>query len=287
VYECRESIAVFEVRDAGHETRDTRIGTRDAGHETRPNESWLRIRKISFASRVSRPASRLLPVAMLDLTNIRRDFLVGDQQVHALDGVSLRIADGEYLSIMGPSGSGKSTLLNVLGLLDRPNEGRYVLDGRETTDLGDDELAHTRARKIGFIFQSFHLVPRLTAFENVELPMVLAGIAPAERRQRVQKLLDDLSLTDRGHHIPNQLSGGQRQRVAIARAMVMQPTMLLADEPTGNLDHKSGEDVLTAIEALNAKGITLIVVTHDAEVSRRARRNVRMRDGRVVEDVTQ
>jgi len=222
---------------------------------------------------------------MLELTAIRRNFLVGDQQVHALDGVSLRIDTGEYVSIMGPSGSGKSTLLNVLGLLDRPNEGRYILDGRETMGLNDDELAHTRAGKIGFIFQSFHLVPRLTAFENVELPMVLAGIVPAERRRRVQKLLDELSLTDRGHHVPNQLSGGQRQRVAIARAMVMQPTILLADEPTGNLDHKSGEDVLAAIEALNAKGITLIVVTHDAEVSRRARRNVRMRDGRVVEDV--
>jgi putative ABC transport system ATP-binding protein len=175
--------------------------------------------------------------------------------------------------------------LNVLGLLDRPNEGRYLLDGRETTSLSDDELAHTRARKIGFIFQSFHLVPRLTAFENVELPMVLAGIVPAERRQRVQKLLDELSLTDRGHHVPNQLSGGQRQRVAIARAMVMQPTVLLADEPTGNLDQKSGYDVLAAIEALNGKGITLIVVTHDLEIADRAHRNVRMRDGRVVEDV--
>ncbi|HYM35300.1 MAG TPA: ABC transporter ATP-binding protein [Steroidobacteraceae bacterium] len=222
---------------------------------------------------------------MIELTDIHRDFLVGDQQVHALDGVSMRVEDGEYVSIMGPSGSGKSTLLNVLGLLDRPNEGRYVLDGRETTDLSDDELAHTRARKIGFIFQSFHLVPRLTAFENVELPMVLAGIASADRRLRVQKLLDELNLTDRGHHVPNQLSGGQRQRVAIARAMVMQPTILLADEPTGNLDQKSGDDVLAAIEALNAKGITLIVVTHDLDISDRAHRNVRMRDGRIVEDV--
>jgi len=222
---------------------------------------------------------------MIELTNIHRDFLVGDQQVHALDGVGLRIDDGEYISIMGPSGSGKSTLLNVLGLLDRPNQGRYVLDSRETTDLSDDELAHTRANKIGFIFQSFHLVPRLTAFENVELPMVLAGIPPTERRTRVQKLLEDLSLTDRSHHVPNQLSGGQRQRVAIARAMVMQPTVILADEPTGNLDQKSGDDVLAAIEALNAKGITLIVVTHDSEISDRAHRNVRMRDGRIVDDV--
>ena len=222
---------------------------------------------------------------MIELHNIHRDFQVGDQVVHALDDVNLRIDSGEYLAIMGPSGSGKSTLLNALGLLDRPTSGRYVLDGRETTELSDDELAHTRARKIGFIFQSFHLVPRLTAFENVELPLVLAGVPSQDRRPRVQALLESLSLTDRAHHTPNQLSGGQRQRVAIARAMVMQPTVLLADEPTGNLDHKSGEDVLQAIEAMNAKGLTLIVVTHDVEVSLRARRNIRMRDGRIVEDV--
>jgi putative ABC transport system ATP-binding protein len=221
---------------------------------------------------------------MIQLTHIHRHFEVGDQIVRALDDVSLRIESGEYMAIMGPSGSGKSTLLNAIGLLDRPTSGTYELDGRETTTLNDDELAHTRARKIGFIFQSFHLVPRLTAFENIELPMVLAGIPPAERRTRVQLLLDSLSITDRAHHAPNQLSGGQRQRVAIARAMVMQPTVLLADEPTGNLDHKSGEDVLQALEALNAKGITLIVVTHDDEVSRRARRNIRMRDGKIVED---
>jgi putative ABC transport system ATP-binding protein len=222
---------------------------------------------------------------VIDLRNIHRDFLVGDQVVHALDDVNLRIESGDYLAIMGPSGSGKSTLLNVLGLLDRPTEGTYLLDGRETTSLSDDELAHTRARKIGFIFQSFHLVPRLTAFENVELPLVLAGVASVERKPRVQALIESLNLQDRAHHAPNQLSGGQRQRVAIARAMVMQPTVLLADEPTGNLDHKSGEDVLQAIEAMNAKGITLIVVTHDIEVSHRARRNVRMRDGRIVEDL--
>src|SRR5262245_59581839 len=224
---------------------------------------------------------------MVELRDIYRSFVMGDQEVHALDGINIRIDAGEYVSIMGPSGSGKSTLLNVLGLLDRPNMGTYILDGRETTSLTDDELAHTRARKIGFIFQSFHLVPRLTAFENVELPMVLAGVEPAERKPRVQALLDSLSLADRSHHTPNQLSGGQRQRVAIARAMVMNPTVLLADEPTGNLDHHSGSEVLAAIEGLNANGITLIVVTHDAEVSQRARRNVRMRDGRVVEDVKQ
>ena len=221
---------------------------------------------------------------MIDLRRLCRYFQMGDQEVRALDQVDLRIAAGEYVSIMGPSGSGKSTLLNVLGLLDRPTAGAYLLDGRATTELGDDELAHTRARKIGFIFQSFHLIPRLTAFENVELPLVLAGVNPDERRPRVQELLNSLSLDDRARHRPNELSGGQRQRVAIARAMVMQPAVLLADEPTGNLDHASGAEVLAAIEALNAKGITLLVVTHDAEVAERARRHIRMRDGAVVED---
>jgi putative ABC transport system ATP-binding protein len=185
---------------------------------------------------------------------------------------------------MGPSGSGKSTLLNVIGLLDRPTGGRYLLDGRETTQLDDDALAAVRARHIGFIFQSFHLVPRLTAFENVELPLVLAGQTPATRRARVDEVLVALSLGDRAHHRPDQLSGGQRQRVAIARAMVMRPTVLLADEPTGNLDHVSGAEVLAALESLNATGITLLVVTHDDEVAARSRRQVRMRDGRVVHD---
>jgi putative ABC transport system ATP-binding protein len=221
---------------------------------------------------------------MIELKAVSRHFQVGIELVKALDAVSLAIGDGEYVSIMGPSGSGKSTLLNVIGLLDRPTAGQYLLDGRETTSLDDDELAHVRARKIGFIFQSFHLVPRLTAFENVELPMVLASMPPAERRRRAEAVLASLNLTDRAHHRPDQLSGGQRQRVAIARAMVMEPTVLLADEPTGNLDHVSGADVLAALEGLNARGITLLVVTHDDEVASRARRNVRMRDGRVVVD---
>jgi putative ABC transport system ATP-binding protein len=221
---------------------------------------------------------------VIELRDVDRHFQVGDQLVRALDDVTLTIADGEYVSIMGPSGSGKSTLLNVIGLLDRPTEGHYVLDGRETTELDDDALADVRARRIGFIFQSFHLVPRLTAFENVELPMVLAGQAPAARRARADEVLAALSLTDRAHHRPDQLSGGQRQRVAIARAMVMRPTVLLADEPTGNLDHVSGAEVLAALESLNAGGISLIVVTHDDEVSARSRRQIRMRDGRIVHD---
>ena len=221
---------------------------------------------------------------MIELRDVDRHFQVGDQLVRALDDVTLTIADGEYVSIMGPSGSGKSTLLNVIGLLDRPTDGHYVLDGRETTELDDDALADVRARRIGFIFQSFHLVPRLTAFENVELPMVLAGQAPASRRARADEVLAALSLTDRAHHRPDQLSGGQRQRVAIARAMVMRPTVLLADEPTGNLDHVSGAEVLAALESLNAGGISLIVVTHDDEVAARSRRQIRMRDGRIVHD---
>jgi putative ABC transport system ATP-binding protein len=221
---------------------------------------------------------------MIELQNICRYFQMGDQEVRALDQINVHIDTGEYVSIMGPSGSGKSTLLNVLGLLDRPTAGTYILDGRETTSLDDEELAHTRARKIGFIFQSFHLIPRLTAFENVELPLVLAGVSPEVRRPRVHELLASLSLESRAKHRPNELSGGQRQRVAIARAMVMQPAVLLADEPTGNLDHVSGAEVLAAIEGLNARGITLLVVTHDAEVAQRARRHIRMRDGKVVDD---
>jgi putative ABC transport system ATP-binding protein len=221
---------------------------------------------------------------MIELRDTSRHFQVGEQLVRALDSVSLSIQDGEYVSIMGPSGSGKSTLLNVIGLLDRPTGGEYLIDGRETTSLSDDELAHVRARKIGFIFQSFHLVPRLTAFENVELPMVLAAMPPPERRRRAEAVLASLNLMDRAHHRPDQLSGGQRQRVAIARAMVMEPTVLLADEPTGNLDHVSGAEVLAALETLNARGITLLVVTHDDEVAARARRHVRMRDGRIVVD---
>ena len=221
---------------------------------------------------------------MIELRSITRHFQVGDQLVRALDDVSLAFPDGDYVSIMGPSGSGKSTLLNVIGLLDRPTSGAYLLDGIDTTGLGDDQLAGLRSRKIGFIFQSFHLVPRMTARENIELPMVLASVPAAERNRRVDKVLAELSLVDRAHHRPDQLSGGQRQRVAIARAMIMEPTVLLADEPTGNLDHVSGADVLVALEALNARGILLVVVTHDDEVAARARRHVRMRDGKVVID---
>ena len=221
---------------------------------------------------------------MIALDGISRIFEVGGQTVTALSDVRLDIAAGEYVSLMGPSGSGKSTLLNVLGLLDRPNAGRYRLEGREVTDLDDAEQARVRRERIGFVFQFFHLVPRLSAADNIELPLVLAGIDPAERRRRVAHALAGFGLTARAHHRPDQLSGGQRQRVAIARATIMQPAMLLADEPTGNLDRATGQEVLALLERLNADGMTIFMVTHDAEIGARAKRHVRLVDGRIVED---
>ena len=224
--------------------------------------------------------------AMIRLEGIRRSFRMGDQEVRALDGIDLAIRAGEYLSVMGPSGSGKSTLLNVLGLLDRPDAGRYLLDGTDVAALSEPGQAQIRRNRIGFVFQSFHLVPRLTAFENVELPLTLEGIAPEERRVRVAAALDAFDLADRAHHKPNELSGGQRQRVAIARATILQPAVLLADEPTGNLDHRIGAEVVTLLEDLHRRGTTLVVVTHDRELGARAKRHIAMRDGRIVGDDT-
>jgi putative ABC transport system ATP-binding protein len=221
---------------------------------------------------------------MIELLGIERHFQVGDQQVRALRGVNLRLAGGDFVAVMGPSGSGKSTLLNILGLLDRPDAGSYRLAGVETTTLDEEARAKLRRERIGFVFQSFHLIPRLTAFENVELPLVLAGLAPRERRPRVATMLEAVGLTPRAHHRPDQLSGGQRQRVAIARATVMEPGLILADEPTGNLDQASGEEVIRTLEGLNDRGMTLVVVTHDPAISGRARRRIRMADGAVVDD---
>lgn len=222
---------------------------------------------------------------MISLARLDRMFQVGDQQVRALRNINLEIAAGEYLSIMGPSGSGKSTLLNIIGLLDRATSGLYRFDGREVTALSDEEQAQVRREKVGFIFQFFHLVPRLTALENVELPMVLAGIAATERRRRAENLLENYGLANRAHHRPDQLSGGQRQRVAIARATVMHPAVLLADEPTGNLDRASGTEVVEILERLHEQGVTLVVVTHDPALGNRAHRRLRMVDGAIESDM--
>ena len=224
---------------------------------------------------------------LIELSGIERRFLLGDTTVHALAGLNLQINAGEYVAVMGPSGSGKSTLLNLLGLLDRPNEGTYKLEGRDVTTLSPDEQATVRSSRIGFVFQSFHLVPRLTAAENIALPMTLAGIPAAERNRRIAQALKDFGLETRADHKPDQLSGGQRQRVAIGRATIMQPALILADEPTGNLDRHTGDEVVNLLEALNAKGVTLIVVTHDQGMGARARRQLIMEDGRLKADLQQ
>ena len=221
---------------------------------------------------------------MIQLDHIERVFQVGDQKVHALHDVGLKVERGEYLSIMGPSGSGKSTLLNIIGLLDRPSEGQYFLDDKDVSLLSEKEQAQTRREKIGFVFQFFHLVPRLTAAENVELPLVLAGVMPDERKQKVSEVLQAMGIGDRMHHRPEQLSGGQRQRVAIARATIMQPAVILADEPTGNLDRASGKEVVEILERLVDNGLTLVVVTHDPELGQRAKRQIKMVDGSIVSD---
>ena len=221
---------------------------------------------------------------MIRLEKLSRKIHVGNQVVHALDEVDLEINPNDYVSIMGVSGSGKSTLLNILGLLDTPTSGDYILSGINTSKMDDDEMAGIRSTKIGFIFQSFHLIPRLTAFENIEMPMILSGINPNERSIKVNSALEKVGLTDRSDHKPEQLSGGQRQRVAIARSIVMEPDVLLADEPTGNLDTTSGNEVVKLIEELNLAGLTLIVVTHDREMGERSNRLIELRDGKIIND---
>ncbi|MGR8998454.1 MAG: ABC transporter ATP-binding protein [Gammaproteobacteria bacterium] len=220
---------------------------------------------------------------MIELEDIHRYFQVGEQTVHALNGITIAINKGEYVSVMGPSGSGKSTLLNVIALLDQPSSGRYLLNNQNITQRSDDELAKIRRENIGFVFQFFHLIPRLSAAENVEMPMVLAGIAVKERKQRVAQALASVNLQDRSGHRPDQLSGGQLQRVAIARAMIMQPEILLADEPTGNLDSKSGIEIIELLESLNQQGVTLMIITHDQTVGNRAQRKIRIVDGQIVQ----
>jgi len=218
---------------------------------------------------------------VIELAGVGREFRVGGRPVHALQGIDLTIPDGDYCSIMGPSGSGKSTLLNILGCLDRPTTGSYRLDGREVAKLDDDELSHVRRHRIGFVFQFYHLVPRLTAAGNVELPMIFAGVERRERAARVARALEDVDLSGRADHLSEQLSGGERQRVAIARAVVMGPSLLLADEPTGNLDTTAGAEIVKLLEGMNARGLTLVVVTHDPAIGRRARHRLRLVDGAI------
>ena len=222
---------------------------------------------------------------MIEVQGINKTFILGDSEVRALHDINLRIEQGDYLSVMGPSGSGKSTLLNMLGLLDRPDSGRYLLNDVDTMSLDENERARVRREQIGFVFQSYHLIARLSARENVELPLMLAGTPARQRHAAVDDILEKLGITARAHHLPNQLSGGERQRVAIGRSIVMQPSILLADEPTGNLDSRSGAEVTEILENLNREGITLLVVTHNADMGSRAARQIRMVDGAVASDV--
>jgi putative ABC transport system ATP-binding protein len=221
---------------------------------------------------------------VIRIEGITKKYLMGKTTVHALRGVDLLIRRNEYLAVMGPSGSGKSTLMNMLGCLDAPTSGRYEFNGRDVANMEDDEFAAIRNREIGFVFQTFNLLPRSTSLQNVELPLVYAGVPAAERRQRATEALRSVGLADRLHHKPNELSGGQRQRVAIARALVNRPSIILADEPTGNLDSQTGQEIMALFENLHEMGNTIIVVTHEETIARHARRLVRLRDGRVESD---
>ena len=222
---------------------------------------------------------------MIELQHISKVYEVGGQPIYALRDTSENIQSGEYVAIVGPSGSGKSTLLNIIGCLLRPSEGAYLFNGEDVSQFDDQALSHVRQHQIGFIFQSFHLVPRLTALGNVALPMVFAGISSSERQFRAKEALESVGLSDRAHHRPNQLSVGQRQRVVIARAIIMQPSLLLADEPTGNLDTHSGQQIMELLESLNAKGLTMLVVTHDPNIARRTNRVIVLADGQIVQRV--
>ena len=223
---------------------------------------------------------------MIDVSGINKTFILGESQVHALANITLRIEQGEYLSVMGTSGSGKSTLMNMLGLLDRPDTGHYLLNGVDTGSLDENERARLRREQIGFVFQSYHLIPRLSARENVEMPLMLAGVPARQRQSAVDIILEKLGIARRAHHLPNQLSGGERQRVAIGRSIVMKPAIILADEPTGNLDSRSGGEVTEILENLNREGITLLIVTHDNSMGERATRRIRMADGVITSDQT-
>ena len=227
---------------------------------------------------------RQLGPVVIDIENITKDYVMGEEIVRALRGVSLQIRRNEYLAVMGPSGSGKSTLMNMLGCLDTPTSGRYEFNGRNVAEMDDDELAEIRNREIGFVFQTFNLLPRATSLRNVELPLIYAGMDPESREERATQALTDVGLGDRIQHKPNELSGGQRQRVAIARALVNNPSIILADEPTGNLDSKTGEEIMALLEDLYQRGHTIILVTHERDIATHARRTIRLRDGVVESD---
>ncbi|MBI4917651.1 MAG: ABC transporter ATP-binding protein [Acidobacteria bacterium] len=221
---------------------------------------------------------------MIDIKDLVKVYQMGDNQVRALDGVSVGVSRGEYIAIMGPSGSGKSTLMNLIGCLDTPTSGVYRLNDQVVNELDDNALARIRNKEIGFVFQTFNLLPRTSALENVEVPLIYAGVPRVERHARARKMIDLVGLTDRSHHQPAELSGGQRQRVAIARALVNQPSILLADEPTGNLDSKTGEEIMALFDTLNREGNTIVLVTHEEDIAAHARRVVRLRDGKILED---
>jgi putative ABC transport system ATP-binding protein len=222
---------------------------------------------------------------MIETRDLWKTYVMGEEEIHALRGVSIQIERGEYVAIMGPSGSGKSTLMNLVGCLDTPSKGSYLLNGKEVAAMNDDELARIRNEEIGFVFQTFNLLPRATALHNVELPLVYAGMPSKDRQQRAREALGKVELLDRASHRPNELSGGQRQRVAIARALVNNPSILLADEPTGNLDSKTGNEIMGVFERLHGGGNTIVLVTHEAEIAAYAHRVIHIRDGQVEKDV--
>lgn len=221
---------------------------------------------------------------LIKITNIKRDFVLGNEIVYVLKGIDLVIKKGEYVALMGPSGSGKSTLMNLLGCLDTPTSGSYILNGKDVSQMHDDELADIRNKEIGFIFQTFNLLPRTTALDNVALPMIYAGHSKSERNARATEVLKQVNLADRMDHQPNQLSGGQRQRVAIARALVNKPSIILADEPTGNLDSKTSEEIMALMEEIHNNGNTIVLVTHEEDIAAHAKRIIRMRDGMIESD---
>lgn len=222
---------------------------------------------------------------VIEIRNMVRDFQLGQETVHVLKGIDLDIKKGDYVALMGPSGSGKSTLMNLLGCLDTPTAGTYLLNGQDVSQLSDDDLAEIRNKEIGFVFQTFNLLPRTTALDNVALPMVYAGASKSQRKERAEEVLTDVGLADRMDHRPNQLSGGQRQRVAVGRALVNNPTIILADEPTGNLDSKTGIEIMSLFDEIHANGNTVIIVTHEEEVAAHAHRIIRLRDGMIETDV--